>query len=165
VCGGLQHPLAAAHDRQEGSGFLVAALFAPVCGSGYFTELASLAARARLYRVQQGSAAPVGRLKRINQDRLSVLKRWFLLPSLSSVLSMGNGAKGEARSGFPQARYQSERLVWLLRWCWCPAVFAGSFPGLVAREPRANAPHWTGRRWFAVIDAVAWPLFWTSLLS
>ena len=25
---------------------------------------------------------------------------------------------------------------------------------LVAREPRANAPHWTGRRWLAAIDAV-----------
>ena len=36
---------------------------------------------------------------------------------------------------------------------------------LVAREPRANAPHWTGRRWLAAIDAVAWPLFWVLLLG
>jgi hypothetical protein len=36
---------------------------------------------------------------------------------------------------------------------------------LVAREPRANAPHWAGRRWLGVIDAVAWPLFWVFLLS
>jgi hypothetical protein len=36
---------------------------------------------------------------------------------------------------------------------------------LVAREPRANAPYWTGRRWLATIDAVAWPLFWVLLVS
>jgi hypothetical protein len=36
---------------------------------------------------------------------------------------------------------------------------------LVAREPRANAPHWTGRRWLAALDAVAWPLFWVFLLG
>ncbi|HAX21074.1 MAG TPA: hypothetical protein DCY64_12425 [Hydrogenophaga sp.] len=36
---------------------------------------------------------------------------------------------------------------------------------LVAREPRANAPHWAGRRWLAVIDAVVWPLFGLFLLS
>lgn len=36
---------------------------------------------------------------------------------------------------------------------------------LVAREPRANAPNWTGRRWLAVIDAAAWPLFWVLLVS
>lgn len=36
---------------------------------------------------------------------------------------------------------------------------------LVAREPRANAPYWTGRRWLAAIDAVAWPLFWVLLLG
>ena len=35
---------------------------------------------------------------------------------------------------------------------------------LVAREPRANAPYWTGRRWLAAIDAAAWPLFWVLLL-
>ena len=36
---------------------------------------------------------------------------------------------------------------------------------LVAREPRANAPHWTGRRWLAAIDAVAWPLFWVFVFG
>ena len=36
---------------------------------------------------------------------------------------------------------------------------------LVPREPRANAPHWTGRRWLAAIDAAAWPLFWVLLLG
>jgi hypothetical protein len=36
---------------------------------------------------------------------------------------------------------------------------------LVAREPRANAPYWTGRRWLAAIDAVAWPLFWVLVLG
>ena len=36
---------------------------------------------------------------------------------------------------------------------------------LVAREPRANAAYWTGRRWLAAIDAVAWPLFWVILVS
>jgi hypothetical protein len=36
---------------------------------------------------------------------------------------------------------------------------------LVAREPRANAPYWTGRRWLAAVDAVVWPLFWVILAS
>ena len=36
---------------------------------------------------------------------------------------------------------------------------------LVAREPRANAPYWTGRRWLAALDAVGWPLFWVLLLG
>ncbi len=36
---------------------------------------------------------------------------------------------------------------------------------LVAREPRANAPAWTGRRLLAALDAVAWPLFWVLLLG
>jgi len=36
---------------------------------------------------------------------------------------------------------------------------------LVAREPRANAPYWTGRRWLAAVDAVVWPLFWVLLLG
>jgi hypothetical protein len=36
---------------------------------------------------------------------------------------------------------------------------------LVAREPRANAPYWTGRRWLAAVDAVAWPLLWVLLLG
>jgi hypothetical protein len=36
---------------------------------------------------------------------------------------------------------------------------------LVAREPRANAPYWTGRRYLAAIDAVAWLLFWVLVLG
>jgi hypothetical protein len=36
---------------------------------------------------------------------------------------------------------------------------------LVAREPRANAPYWSGRRWLAAIDAAAWPLIWVLLVS
>jgi ribose/xylose/arabinose/galactoside ABC-type transport system permease subunit len=36
---------------------------------------------------------------------------------------------------------------------------------IVAREPKANAPQWTGRRWLAFIDALAWPLFWVLLLG
>jgi hypothetical protein len=36
---------------------------------------------------------------------------------------------------------------------------------LVAREPRADAPYWSGRRWLAAVDAVAWPLFWVLLLG
>jgi amino acid permease len=36
---------------------------------------------------------------------------------------------------------------------------------LVAREPRANAPAWTGRRLLAALDAVAWPLSWVLLLG
>jgi hypothetical protein len=44
-------------------------LFVPVSCHHNRAKRASLAARARLYLVQQVSAAPVGRLKRINQDR------------------------------------------------------------------------------------------------
>lgn len=29
---------------------------------------------------------------------------------------------------------------------------------LVAREPRPDARYWSGRRWFAAMDAVVWPL-------
>ena len=36
---------------------------------------------------------------------------------------------------------------------------------LVKREPRANAPYWTARRWLAALDAVVWPLFWVVLVS
>jgi len=48
ACGGLQHPLAAAHDRQEGGDLLAAALFASVSGRRDQAELASLTPRARL---------------------------------------------------------------------------------------------------------------------
>jgi len=35
---------------------------------------------------------------------------------------------------------------------------------LIAREPRPNAPSWPGRRWFAAVDAVVWPLLWVLVL-
>lgn len=28
----------------------------------------------------------------------------------------------------------------------------------VQREPRPDAPYWSGRRWLAALDAVAWPV-------
>ncbi len=30
----------------------------------------------------------------------------------------------------------------------------------VVRQPRPDAPNWTGRRWAAAVDAVVWPLLW-----
>jgi len=36
---------------------------------------------------------------------------------------------------------------------------------LVAREPRPDAPYWTGRRWLSAIDAVSWPILWMILVS
>lgn len=36
---------------------------------------------------------------------------------------------------------------------------------LVTRELQPDAPYWPGRRWLAVIDAVAWPLLWIVVLS
>ena len=35
---------------------------------------------------------------------------------------------------------------------------------VIARAPQPDAPHWPGRTGLAVIDAVAWPLFWIVLL-
>ena len=35
---------------------------------------------------------------------------------------------------------------------------------LVAREPRADATHWPGRRLLAAVDAVAWPALWALLI-
>ena len=31
---------------------------------------------------------------------------------------------------------------------------------LVAGQPKPDAAYWPGRRWFAAIDAVAWPALW-----
>ena len=42
--GGLQHPLAAAHDRQEGGDLLAAGFFAPVPGCGSAADVATGAA-------------------------------------------------------------------------------------------------------------------------
>ena len=36
---------------------------------------------------------------------------------------------------------------------------------LVARGPRPDAPDWPGRRMFAAVDAVVWPLLWVLLIA
>lgn len=36
---------------------------------------------------------------------------------------------------------------------------------LVAREPRADARDWPGRRWLAALDAVIWPLLWVMVMT
>ena len=36
---------------------------------------------------------------------------------------------------------------------------------LFARAPPPDAPYWSGRRWFAAVDAVAWPALWIFLLN
>ncbi len=36
---------------------------------------------------------------------------------------------------------------------------------VMTRAPRADAPTWPGRTGLAVVDAVAWPLFWIVLLQ
>jgi len=36
---------------------------------------------------------------------------------------------------------------------------------LFARAPPPDAPYWPGRRWFAAVDAVAWPCAAWSVLS
>lgn len=36
---------------------------------------------------------------------------------------------------------------------------------LVAREPRPDARYWSGRRWLAAVDAVAWPLIAVLLIQ
>ena len=36
---------------------------------------------------------------------------------------------------------------------------------VVAREPVPDAPYWPGRRWLAVVDAVAWPAAWVVLFA
>ncbi len=33
---------------------------------------------------------------------------------------------------------------------------------LIARTPRRDAVYWTGRRWMALLDAVAWPTLWAA---
>lgn len=35
---------------------------------------------------------------------------------------------------------------------------------IVQREPRPDAPDWSGRRWLAAVDALAWPLAWVWLV-
>ena len=36
---------------------------------------------------------------------------------------------------------------------------------IVAREPAADVPYWPGRRWFAAIDALAWPVMWVVVIA
>lgn len=35
---------------------------------------------------------------------------------------------------------------------------------LIARAPRRDAAYWTGRRWLALLDAVAWPILWAAAI-
>jgi hypothetical protein len=36
---------------------------------------------------------------------------------------------------------------------------------VVAREAKPDAPYWPGRRLFAAVDAVVWPLLWVLVFS
>lgn len=36
---------------------------------------------------------------------------------------------------------------------------------LFARAQQADAPYWPGRRWWAVLDAVAWPAGWIVAMT
>jgi hypothetical protein len=36
---------------------------------------------------------------------------------------------------------------------------------LVAREPKADAPYWPGRKLLAAVDALAWPVLWVLLIE
>ena len=53
MCGGLQHQVAAARDRQEGARLLAAALFASVQERGHLAQLAAEAAQMARHSVQQ----------------------------------------------------------------------------------------------------------------
>jgi hypothetical protein len=35
---------------------------------------------------------------------------------------------------------------------------------IVYRQPRPDAGYWSGRRWLAAVDAVAWPLGWVLVV-
>ncbi|MBW8848009.1 MAG: hypothetical protein JF607_23850 [Burkholderiales bacterium] len=35
---------------------------------------------------------------------------------------------------------------------------------LVVRQPRPDARYWTGRRWLAAVDALAWPIAWIAVI-
>ena len=35
----------------------------------------------------------------------------------------------------------------------------------VVREPRPDAPDWTGRRLLAAMDAIVWPLIWVQAVA
>lgn len=36
---------------------------------------------------------------------------------------------------------------------------------LIARAAPPDSPYWPGRRWFAALDAIGWPMFWLGVLS
>ena len=36
---------------------------------------------------------------------------------------------------------------------------------LFARAPPPDAPYWPGRRWLAVLDALAWPAAWVAAIG
>lgn len=36
---------------------------------------------------------------------------------------------------------------------------------LLARAAPPDAPYWPGRRWFAALDAIGWPMFWLTVLA
>ena len=35
---------------------------------------------------------------------------------------------------------------------------------IFTRTPHPDAVHWPGRRWFAAVDAVAWPAMWIAVV-
>jgi hypothetical protein len=36
---------------------------------------------------------------------------------------------------------------------------------MVLRPPLPDVPYWRGRRWFAAVDAVGWPIGWIMLVQ
>ncbi len=36
---------------------------------------------------------------------------------------------------------------------------------LFARAPPPDAPYWPGRRWWAALDALAWPAGWIAAVA
>jgi hypothetical protein len=36
---------------------------------------------------------------------------------------------------------------------------------VVVRQPKPDAPQWTGRHLLAAVDAVAWPIMWVILIN
>lgn len=47
-------------------------------------------------------------------------------------------------------------------------IHAQSVPAMwliLTRAPHPDAAYWPGRRWFAAVDAVAWPAMWVVLAS
>jgi hypothetical protein len=67
VCGGLQHPLTASDDCQEGDAFLAAALFAPAPSRSPIAELVSHTAQTRRQRIQRAGTT-TGRFLKTNRS-------------------------------------------------------------------------------------------------